>query len=166
MGVTNGWYRVRFPSSAEGWVAGWLAGTDENIARQAGLLAPGGAPTHIGNAMAQYALQFQGTPYRFGGSTPAAFDCSGFVKYVCDHHGIKIPRTSFDQWKVGTPVDVNHLIAGDLVFFANTYTSGVSHVGMYVGDRKFVHASQTGVGVIVQPLSKRARSYCGARRVY
>ncbi len=167
IGATNGWFLVRFASGAEGWVAGWLVATDQSIAQQISpAQTPAGQPTSLGNSIAQYALGFVGTPYVFGGSSPSGFDCSGLVQYVLKHHNIRVPRTSFEQWDVGTPVDPSRLIPGDLVFFANTYTAGVSHVGIYVGNGNFVHASRSGVGVIVQPLKERAGSYCGARRVY
>lgn len=165
-GATNGWFLAQFNGGIQGWVAGWLVQTDPSIAQQGGVLAPQSSPTQLGNSIAQFALQFRGTPYVWGGKSPGGFDCSGLVYYTLNSHNISIPRTSFDQWEVGTPISTNQLIAGDLVFFANTYTSGVSHVGIYVGDGKFVHAASTGVGVIVQPLSERAKSYCGARRVY
>jgi len=166
VGATNGWFLTNFDAGVQGWVAGWLVRTDPSVARQAGVMAPQKTPTDVGNSIARYALQFVGSPYVFGGMSPSGFDCSGLVAFTLKAHNIRIPRTSFDQWKVGTPVAPEQLIPGDLVFFANTYTAGVSHVGIYVGEGKFVHAASTGVGVIVQPLSERAGSYCGARRAY
>lgn len=82
-----------------------------------------------------------GTPYRAGGSSPdVGFDCSGLVQYVYAHGaGIRLPRTTQDMSTVGTPVERSDLQPGDLVFF-NTLRRPYSHVGIYVGDHRFVHA--------------------------
>ena len=112
------------------------------------------------------ALSFKGVKYRFGGETPAGFDCSGFVMYVFDKNGVKLPRTADKQYEVGKPIkSKSELIPGDLVFF-ETYEKGASHVGIYQGNGNFVHAS-TSRGVTVTGLSDAYFSprYLGARRV-
>ena len=112
------------------------------------------------------ALSFQGVKYRFGGATPTGFDCSGFVMYVFNKHGIKLPRTADIQYTVGKPVkNKKELKPGDLVFF-ETYEKGASHVGIYQGNDKFVHASSSR-GVTLSGLSEEyyAKRYLGARRV-
>lgn len=111
------------------------------------------------------AMQYMGVPYIFGGSTPYGFDCSGYVQYVFAQAGISIPRTADTQYEVGTPVSMPELIPGDLVFF-ETYTYGASHVGIYVGDGNFIHASSSG-GVKISSLSTAYYSshYIGSRRI-
>ncbi|WP_088189583.1 C40 family peptidase [Desulfosporosinus sp. FKA] len=111
------------------------------------------------------ALSLQGTPYVFGGTTRSGFDCSGFTKYVYANSGISLPRTSYAQFASGRSVSKNDLQPGDLVFFT-TYTSGASHVGIYMGGGRFIHASNPNSGIEVSSLSDSfyASRYLGARR--
>ncbi|SEU32044.1 C40 family peptidase [Paenibacillus sp. NFR01] len=106
-----------------------------------------------------------GTTYKTGGMSTAGFDCSGFTKYVFTKIGITLPRTSKEQFKIGTPVAKSNLRSGDLVFF-NTLGSGVSHVGIYVGNGKFAQSSSSR-GVTITSLSQAywANRYVGAKRV-
>src|SRR5690606_10187695 len=84
------------------------------------------------------ALALKGIPYKFGGTTTAGFDCSGFTQYVFKQAGKSISRTTTTQFAESTTVSTPQ--AGDLVFFANTYRAGISHVGIYIGNNQFVHA--------------------------
>ncbi len=113
----------------------------------------------------QTAEKYLKTPYRFGGESPKGFDCSGFVKFVYDKHGKKLPRTADVQYKIGKKVDRASLKSGDLVFF-NTYGSGVSHVGIYYGSGNFIHASSSR-GVMISKLDEPywKPRYLGARRI-
>ncbi|MDQ0215915.1 hypothetical protein J2S13_002335 [Oikeobacillus pervagus] len=111
------------------------------------------------------AKKYVGVPYRWGGTTPRGFDCSGYITTVYREVGVSLPRTSNSMYRTGSAVSKNNLQVGDLVFF-NTSGRGVSHVGIYVGSNQFMHAS-TSRGVIVSNLSEsyyRTR-YVGAKRV-
>jgi len=93
------------------------------------------------------ALDALGTPYQWGGTAANGFDCSGLIQYAYAQHGIRLPRMSRDQAKAGTEVSpvVEALKPGDVLLFAARSGGGVTHVGMYVGDEKFIHSSSTGV---------------------
>jgi cell wall-associated NlpC family hydrolase len=100
-----------------------------------------------------------GKPYRYAGSGPNVFDCSGLVMYCYAQVGINLPHSSYMQARLGAPVSYGDLAPGDLVFF-----HGNGHVGMYVGGGQYIHAPHTGAYVRVNDLSVR-RDFCGARRI-
>ncbi len=141
----------------------FVGGKSTGVAPSASALKPA---TGSGSKIVATAKQYLGVPYVWGGSTPSGFDCSGFVQYVFAKHGISLPRTSKQQWTVGTSISKASLQPGDLVFFANTYTSGVSHLGIYIGNGQFIHASSS-KGVIISSMSNSYwdNHYHGSRRV-
>jgi cell wall-associated NlpC family hydrolase len=119
-----------------------------------------------GYALSGTALSLRGAPYRDGGIDPSGFDCSGFVRYVYEQHGVTMPRQVRDQFRVGKTIDRDRLEPGDLVFFS-TVAPGASHVGIVIGGDQFVHApSERGV-VRVESLSQQywASRFIGAKRV-
>lgn len=124
-----------------------------------------GQSTGTASAIIATAKKYIGVPYLWGGTTPNGFDCSGYVQYVFKAHGISLPRVSRDQYTAGYSVSRSNLKPGDLVFF-NTSGSGVSHLGIYLGDNQFIHAS-TSKGVTISLLSSSYWSsrYLGSRRV-
>ena len=98
-----------------------------------------------GYALSGTALSLRGAPYRDGGIDPSGFDCSGFVRYVYEQHGVAMPRQVRDQFRIGKNVDRDRLEPGDLVFFT-TVAPGASHVGIVIGGDQFIHApSERGV---------------------
>lgn len=121
-----------------------------------------------GKMLVDSAMAYRGVPYRRGASLPSrGFDCSGLVYHILKSYGMKSPRTAAELFRIGTRVKREDLKEGDLVFFANTYKRGVSHVGIYIGGGRFVHASSRGGQVMVNSLDEEfyAQHYCGARRV-
>ena len=120
---------------------------------------------YIGRRIISTSMQYIGVPYVFGGTSPYGFDCSGYVQFVFAQAGISLPRTADAQYEVGTPISTADLIPGDAVFFT-TYTYGASHVGIYIGEGNFIHASSSR-GVTISSLSSSYYSthYIGARRM-
>ena len=120
------------------------------------------------NAVLMRAISLVGTPYRYGGNTPeGGFDCSGLVNYVFrDMLDLRLPRTSRELYAYqGPKIDPGRLAPGDLVFFGSG--AAVTHVGIYVGEGRFVHAPSTGGTVRLDHLdgSYWQRTYTGSRRV-
>lgn len=126
------------------------------------------SPQSTTNKVVAAAYSLRGTRYRFGGTSRSGFDCSGFVRYVLSTTGgIALPRTATDQYYHGQAIARKDLEPGDLVFFRNTYRYGISHVGIYTGNGRFVHASNPRTGVVESSLNESyyANHYAGARRV-
>lgn len=114
-------------------------------------------------ALIQYAKQLIGVPYKWGGTTPKGFDCSGFIKYVFAKKGINTPRTVSEIWNYA--VEVKKPSVGDVVFF-ETYKPGPSHMGIYIGDGSFIHASSS-YGVTISKLGQSYwnERYLGSKRI-
>jgi len=124
------------------------------------------ASRRLVNAKAvDYAKKYLGVPYKWGASSGKAFDCSGFVVYIMKKFNVNLERTASDQFRNGIKVNRDDLQAGDLVFFT-TYKKGPSHVGMYIGDNKFIHASSGVDQVTITDLDTNyyKKRYLGARR--
>jgi cell wall-associated NlpC family hydrolase len=112
-------------------------------------------------------MSYIGSRYVFGGTGPSGFDCSGFVYYVLNHSGTPVGRSMYQEYNAGSHVSQGNLKPGDVVFFANTYMAGMSHVGIYVGGGQFVHAADESTGVTVSSLNSSywQNHYVGATRV-
>jgi len=104
-----------------------------------------------GNEIAMRALALLGSPYKYGGSGPAAFDCSGLVQFVHEEIGVAVPRTAADQYKAAVPVKLDELRPGDLLFF-RIGGKRISHVAIYTGAGRFIHAPQSGRPVELRTL--------------
>lgn len=123
--------------------------------------------TDPGQAVLQVAQSRIGAPYRYGGTGPDAFDCSGLVTYAYGRVGVVVPRTAAQQFAAATPVKRGELRPGDLVFF-RLASRNVSHVGIYAGGDQFVHAPQSGGNVRMASLDEDLfrRTFAGAGRLY
>ncbi len=132
-------------------------------ASQTGSQVPIPDPSHGVSSRAQSALNFAlaqlGKPYIWGGTGPTGYDCSGLMMASWGKAGVSLPRTAAAQYAAGTPVSTSDLQPGDLVLFY----PGITHVGMYIGDGKFIHASSPRTGIKVSVLAQQP-SYQGARR--
>lgn len=108
--------------------------------------------TTIGERAAVVAVRQLGVPYRYGGNgnNDGGFDCSGLVHYAYKHAGLDIPRTTRTLWQAARPVRKSDLVVGDLLFFS--IEGKLSHVGMYIGKRRFVHAPSSGRKVTIAEL--------------
>lgn len=136
-------------------------------------LRPIGSSPYIipyADELIRFAKSLLGTPYVYGGMSPAGFDCSGFTSYVFGAFGIRLERVSSDQAKQGTEILKENLKPGDLVFFdTNGGHSVINHTGIFIGDGKFIHASSgTAHSVIISDLTTGyySENYITARRVY
>lgn len=128
---------------------------------------PARAEAHLRASIIRTAKGFIGAPYRWGGSSKKrGFDCSGLTSAVYRLNGVRLPRSSRGQWKAGRPVKRSELLEGDLVFFATAGGKRISHVGIYVGDGKFIHAPRRGRKIRIDLLSNSyfERRYAGAKR--
>lgn len=156
IGFNSGWYKVEY-KGATGYIRSDLLSLEAAV------------DTDKMKQLVEYAKQFIGTPYVWGGTTPKpGFDCSGFTQYVCKQFGVTINRIAVDQMKNGTKVSYNNLQIGDLVFFERTYntTAAASHVGFYIGDGQFIHAANAGIKISSLSEVYYASRYVGARRVF
>jgi cell wall-associated NlpC family hydrolase len=121
-----------------------------------------------GSAVVSAAMRHLGARYVFGGTSPAGFDCSGFVWYVHKALGKSVSRGLWGQLNGGPRIALSALQPGDTVFFANTYMPGLSHAGIYIGGGRFIHASDETSGVKISSLSDSywGPRYIGASRLY
>ena len=121
---------------------------------------------YIRKSIVETAESFLGVPYLWGGTTPEnGFDCSGLAMAVYEYNGFALPRTSQEQFASGLPITTDELQAGDLVFFSGNGNGKVTHVGIYTGNGKFIHAPGRGKVICSDALSRDyfARRFTGAR---
>jgi len=165
LGMDNGWFKVSYNGTV-GYASSDYMVTCLNSAGDRGDTAV--TDTALGAQIVAYAKQYLGVPYVWGGNGPNCFDCSGFTKYVYAHFGYSLNRTASAQLKNGVSVSRGELQAGDLVFFYNGKVSTpVSHVGIYIGNGDFIHASSNSYTVEISSLYARNydAKYVYARRI-
>jgi cell wall-associated NlpC family hydrolase len=127
--------------------------------------APKQPAADAGASAARHALEMQGKPYRYGGNSPRGFDCSGLVQYSYARASMHLPRSTEDQWASSRAVPRKEIRPGDLLFFHEEGKRN-SHVAIYVGNNRFVHAPSSGKQVTTASLNDRywSQHFAGARR--
>ena len=170
---SGNWYKVKTSSNIEGWVSSKYIGsynevqvtTSEVKQEEVKVESKENNENSKIDKIVNLAKAQIGKPYRWGAAGPSSFDCSGFTTYIYKNGaGISLPRTSVSQSKTGTKVSRSNLKTGDLVFF-NTSGKGVSYVGMYIGDSKFIHSSSS-KGIRIDSLNStyyKSRFISGSR---
>lgn len=157
-GVSGEWYRVN-----AGGMSGYIRSDFVELGEYSAAPA---ASTSIGSQIVAFAKQYLGVPYVWAGSTPSGFDCSGFVSYVFKSNGYQTNRTAAAIYQNGYAVDKSELQPGDAVFFASS-SEAIGHVGIYIGNGQFIHASSGAGYVTINSLDESyySRMYVGARRI-
>lgn len=195
IGLNNGWYKVLYNNQTCYIRSDFLSLTEIPYENQASTNTPkyfrrgqaiGSVPSAAGSSTASVspsvgasssatgaqilatAQSFLGTPYAYGGASPSGFDCSGFVYYVYGTFGISVGRTPAAQASAGSQVDKSSLQVGDIVLFAGTGGSGITHAGIYAGNGQFIHSPNSRSTVSYSDLTSGYWSehfYCGIRVV-
>ncbi|MDP4091837.1 MAG: SH3 domain-containing C40 family peptidase [Bacillota bacterium] len=172
----DGWYKVKTSEGVVGWVSSdYVSLRDANASRSAADVISSAESNGSGTDktdgskaadLIEYAKKYVGSPYVYGGTSPKGFDCSGFSGYVYSHFGIKLSRTASAQALEGEKVSKDQLKPGDLIFF-KCHHSYIDHVGIYIGDGKFIHAASSSVGrVVIESFSGYySTHYSTARRI-
>ncbi|WP_297200942.1 SH3 domain-containing C40 family peptidase [uncultured Flavonifractor sp.] len=170
VGINNGWYKIKTSSGTVGYVSSEYMVTCKDSAGSRGDGTTAVATTSnssMGQQVVAYAKQFMGVPYVYGGNGPNSFDCSGFTSYIYRHFGYTLNRTASTQLSNGTAVSKSELQPGDLVFFRYNTSYPASHVGIYIGNGQFIHASTNKYQVQIDQLNTGhyANVYITARRI-
>ena len=160
LGESNGWYNVEY-NGVVGYAYGEfisITGSSSTSSTTSSSSVTNSTSTSSSTStvtaqdIINYAMQFEGYPYVWGGDSPSTgFDCSGFVQYVYAHFGIDLPRTTFEQVNCGTPVSLSDVKPGDLVFEMPS-PEGPNHVGIYIGNGKILDAMDPQNGVTISPI--------------
>jgi len=192
VGKYNDWYKVQLSDGKTAWIFRDFLSVTERVARRvavtndfpalpkpavkaakSGTAGKKGGAVNFSNVpvsgdIASYALNFVGARYRYGAAGPSAFDCSGLTSYIYAKQGVRLPRTAASQYGAGTKVSASELQPGDLVFFTGTAGGkrGITHVGVYIGGGKMVHAATPRSGVQLSSLNSSyyQKHYYGAVR--
>ncbi len=174
LGKEDNWYKIQHNSSTAYVSADYVKITATNVERDVSISTQSGSqqlsyktaqtsnasvPSYsgssvMGEALVELAKQYIGTPYVYGGMSPAGFDCSGFVKYCYGLMGVSINRVAADQAQNGYGVSVDQMLPGDIICFSSSAGgSYIGHTGIYVGNGYFIHSPREGYSVEILSLS-------------
>lgn len=163
--MEQGWFKTEY-NGTEGYVSGeYILAVDGSGTRADGTVVP---PSDLAQQIIDYAKGFLGTPYVYGASGPNSFDCSGFTSYVYNHFGYSLNRSAAGQLSNGTAVDLSNIQPGDIICWkAYGSSKAATHVGIYIGNDQYIHASTTGSTVRINEMDYAAKSryVVGVRRI-
>lgn len=161
------WTRIKTSKNVEGYVySKYISKTPTMASRSdSGSSSNASYNSDLATQVLEYAKQFVGVKYVYGGESPKGFDCSGFTQYVFAHFKIKLPRSASEYASVGTKVSRSDMKPGDLLLFDRYDDWTLGHVGIYMGNDKFIHASSGKGKVVIATLSKYSGNILGIRRV-
>ena len=191
IGINNGWYKVKhdgltgylrsdymeiisgYSSSSSGSATSSSSSngsTSSSGSSSSGSSSRPAPPANLefGEQIVYFAMDYLGSKYVYGGASPSGFDCSGFVSYVYKSFGYTLTRNATGQYKNdGVKIAKSELSAGDLVFFSSNGGSSITHVGLYIGDNEFIHASTPSSGVVISRLDSTyyLNVWYGAKRI-
>ena len=174
IGINNGWYKVKHEGNT-GYVRydfmeiiGGYRPSSASSSKVTPTTPVPAANLTLAQQIVEFSLGYIGSKYVYGGASPSGFDCSGFVTFVLKNFDISVTRNASGQYRDnGVHIDKSDLALGDLVFFSSNGGKSVTHVGIYIGDDEFVHASRPGVGVVISRLdsSYYTTGWYGAKRI-
>lgn len=187
LGTEGNWYKIPYSNTTAYVSADYVTVTATNVERDisqpqvpqrfsymADHYANTPIPSYkgsnvLGEALVELAKQYIGTPYVYGGMSPAGFDCSGFVKYCYGLMGVNLNRVAADQARNGYEVSVDQMLPGDILCFSSSSGgSYIGHTGIYVGNGYFIHSPRTGYTVEILPLAgtSYANRIVNVRRIF
>ena len=179
IGINTGWYKVKHDGKT-GYIRSdymdIISGYSSSAASGSSNSSSGGsrsspapdANIELGQQIVNYAMGYLGSRYVYGGTSPSGFDCSGFVSYVYKNFGYNLTRGATSMYRTnGVSISKSDLAVGDLVFFSSNGGSSLTHVGLYIGDNEFIHASTPSSGVIISRLDSTyyLNVWYGAKRI-
>lgn len=159
--IQHQWYRVRLSEGGKGWIY------KDYVTTQQSLIESHTRFLIRVQELIDFAKSFIGTKYSYGGVSPLGFDCSGYTMFIYSKFGYRLPHNALSQMRLGEAINRWDLALGDLVFFSTRRTSNINHVGIYLGEGDFIHASSGSGRIRISSIEERyySKRYRGARRI-
>ena len=166
-GITDGWYKTSYNGST-GYVSSDYVSLTAPASSAVAYASTSAVSSDLRSQVVSYAMQFLGRPYVYGASGSSSFDCSGFTSYVYRNFGYSLNRSAAGQYSNGTAIDQSQMQPGDLILWrAYGSSSTATHVGIYIGNDQYIHASSTGGQVTIDDMDygSNARYVVGVRQI-